>query len=92
MTNKEKLLASKPEMVKKTVSGVDVWFKPLTRKMFRGLLEDDNGDEKAVVNSVCNEDGTAMFTSEEVQALSMPVFKELVTSAIQCNGVTPAGN
>jgi hypothetical protein len=92
MTNKEKLLATKPKLIKETVSDVDVWFKPLSRGMFRQLLEDDNGDEIAVTESACNEDGTAMFTKEEVQALPMPVFRELVTAALRANGVNPKGN
>lgn len=92
MTSKEKLLTSKPVLEKRTVAGADVWFKPLTRAMFRKCMEDDNGDEMAVTASTCNEDGSPMFTGDEVGDMDMPVFRELVQACLEASGCKPSGN
>jgi len=92
MTSKEKLLATKPKLIKRTIQGTEVYYKPMSRKDFFKLLDDDNGDKIAITECLCNKDGSQMFTFEEAQNLLMPVFKELVQEALRINGVTPAGN
>ena len=92
MDAKAQLLQTKPELVKRTVAGVEVYFAPLSRALFKQCLELDDGDETAVVNSACNQDGSPMFTQDEVGQLPMPVFRELVAACLEANGVNTSKN
>lgn len=80
---REKLLALKPKVTKKEVEGVGtVWLKPLdelTRSRRIAAMYDDKGNidktsaeqrrAMLIIDHLCNEDGTPMFTKSDLQEI-----------------------